>query len=176
MKTRKVNRRKRIRRNKTIRGGVYPILGDTPPPDTLPRLFKYVSPNKKNAPNSISRSISPESISRSISPNRYEDLKHGDFLDKNDKYLNQILEFTNTTKGQFKKIAYKKGTNKDVIENFFNDKLNAYLKTQQFSEDQTNILKSYFETDDFDAIMAQYVGEEEEQKEWFSPRRHKKMI
>jgi hypothetical protein len=165
MKTRKVNRRKRIRRNKTIRGGVHPILGDTPPLDTLPRLFKHASHNKKNAPNSISRSISP---------NRYEDLKHSDFLDKNDKYLNQILEFTNTTKGQFEKFASKKKTNKDDIENFFNDKLNAYLKTQQFNEDQTNILKSYFDTDDFDAIMAQYVGEEEEQKEWFSPRRHKK--
>ena len=159
MKTRKVNRRKRIRRNKTIRGGLTPtILGDTPPPDALPRLFMHVSPNKKNAPNSISRSISPDSISRSISPSRVDDFKYEDFLDNDDKHLNHILEFTNTTKVQFEKFVSEKKPNKYAIKLFFKGRLIEYLKTERFIKKQVIILKSYFDTDDFDAIMDQYVG------------------
>lgn len=155
MKTRKVNIKQRIRRNKTVRGGdLTPIiLGDTPPPDALPRIFKHKS-NTKN--------ILPDSISRS------EDFKHGEFLDKNDEYLNQILKFTNTTKGQFKKfVDGLDNPNKHDVEMFFKNRLIAYLQTPRFITKQVNLLKSYLNTDDFDGIMVQYVGGEEEQKEWF---------
>ena len=137
MKTRKINRKKRVRRNKTIRGG------DTPPINSLPHS---------------------NSISLSVSPSRADDLKNGDFLDKNDTYLEQILEFTNTTKEEF--VSLKK---KRDIKKFFEDNLKKYLQTPQFVEYQLNILNSYLETDDFDVIMAKYVDEEEA---WFSPRRH----
>ena len=151
MKTRKVNIRKRTIRNKTIRGGdLTPIiLGDTPPPDTLPRIFKHKSNTKM---------ILPESILRS------EDLKYGEFKDKNDEYLNQILKFTNTTKGQFKKfVDGPDNPSKDDVKMFFKDRLIAYLQTPRFMTKQVNILKSYLNTDDFDGIMAQYLGGEE----WF---------
>jgi hypothetical protein len=117
-----------------------------------------VSPNKKNAPNSISRSVSPETISISTSPSRGDDLKYGEFLDKDDKYLNQILEFTNTTKVQFEKFVSEENPNKYAIKLFFKGRLIEYLKTERSIKKQVNILKSYFDTDDFDAIMDQYVG------------------
>jgi hypothetical protein len=155
MKTRKVNIKQRIRRNKTIRGGdLTPvILGDTPPPDALPRIFKHKSHTKMMSPVPISRS---------------EDFKHGEFLDKNDEYLNQILKFTNTTKAQFKKfVDGPDNPSKDDVKMFFKDRLISYLQTPRFITKQVNILKSHFNTDDFDGIMVQYVGGEEERKEWF---------
>ena len=156
MKTRKVNIKQRIRRNKTIRGGdLTPVTpgGDTPQPDTLQRIFKNKSHTKM---------ISPVPISRS------EDFKHGEFLDKNDEYLNKILKFTNTTKAQFKKfVDGPDNPSKDDVKMFFKDRLISYLQTPRFMTKQVNILKSHFNTDDFDGIMAQYVGGEEERKEWF---------
>ena len=41
---------------------------------------------------------------------------------------------------------------------FFKGRLIQYLKTERFIKKQVIILKSYFDTDDFDAIMDQYVG------------------
>jgi hypothetical protein len=106
--------------------------------------------------------MSPVPISRS------EDFKHGEFLDKNDEYLNQILKFTNTTKAQFKKfVDGPDNPSKDDVKMFFKDRLISYLQTPRFMTKQVNILKSHFNTDDFDGIMAQYVGGEEERKEWF---------
>ena len=89
------------------------------------------------------------------------------------KGVNQILKFTNTTKGQFKKfVDGPENPDKHDIEVFFKDRLLAYIKTPRFVTKQLNILKSYLNTDDFDGIMAQYVGGEEEQKEWFPPLTH----